>query len=141
MQHFIQAQQLLPLAFHQPGHRDAGPAGNDFGNFLLGHFLPQQAISPLFVSQSLFLRRQPAFEFRQPPVGQLRRLLQVVVALGHFDIAANLFNLFPQRLNLLDRLFLGFPLGLHGIGLAAEFRQLFLNRLQALLARLCCAPF
>ena len=43
VQHLVEAQQLLALALEQPGHRDAGPAGDDLGDLVLGDLLAQQA--------------------------------------------------------------------------------------------------
>ena len=35
-------QQFFALAFHQFGNRDARPAGDDAGDFFLGHLVAQQ---------------------------------------------------------------------------------------------------
>ena len=48
-------QQLLALALHQLGDRNARPAGDDSRDFLLGHAVAEQAVGALFLLDALFL--------------------------------------------------------------------------------------
>ena len=134
VQHLVEAQQLLALALHQARDRDAGPAGDDLRDLVLGHLLAQQPLLALLLGQTLLLGVQLPLELRQLPVAQLGGPVQVVAALGLLDLAPQLLDLLAQRLEPADRLALGLPLGGHRVGLRAQVRQLLAERLEALLA-------
>ena len=68
-------------------------------------------------------------------MAKLRGAIQVVVALGFLDLAAQLLELLAQRLQLVDCLALGLPLGRHRVGLSAKVREFPAQSLQALSAR------
>ena len=134
VQHVIQMQQLLAFALHQLLHRDAGPAGHDAGNLLVGHAVTQQAV--LFLgSGDLFFLFQLLLQLGQLAVLQLGGLVQVVLPLGLFDIGVGLLDLLPQGLHFADGVFLVFPLCLHAAELVLQFGQLFFQILQTALAQ------
>ena len=83
----VEAQQLLALALDQPRHRDAGPLGDDLGDLLLGHLLAQQLVAAA-VDAGLLLA-QLCLELRQLAVLELRRAVEVVLALGVLDLPAH----------------------------------------------------
>src|SRR5208282_4091380 len=47
VKHFIEPEQLFPLSFNEPGHRDSGPARHNVGYFLLGNHLTEEPRSLL----------------------------------------------------------------------------------------------
>ena len=136
VQDALQAQQLLALALHQLGDRNARPAGHDPGDFLLGHAVAQQAVLPAALLRQLFLLRQLLLQLRQPAVLQLGGLVQVVLALGALDVGVHLLDLLAQLLHLADGALLLLPLGLHAAELVAQFLQLTLHVLQLALGEL-----
>ena len=73
VQHIGQAQQLFALALDQLFDRDAGPAGHDAGDLLVGHAVAQQALLLLLVGE-LFFGFQLALQLRQLAVLQLAAL-------------------------------------------------------------------
>jgi len=62
----VSLQQLFPLAFLQPGHRDAGPARDDPGDLVVGDDLPQQPPAALPDGELLLFGRQAPLEVRDP---------------------------------------------------------------------------
>ena len=127
-------EQFLPLAFHQLLHRDAGPAGHDPGDLLVGDAVPQQA-GLFLVGGQLFFGFQLFLELRQTAVLQLGGLVQVVFTLGLLDGGVGLLDLLTQGLDLADGVLLILPLGLHLLELVLQLGQLFLDVLQAALAQ------
>ena len=131
-----QAEQLLALALLEATHGDAGPAGDDVGDLLLGDDLPQQPAPPLPGGQQLLLGLQATLQFRQLAVLQLGSTVQVVGPLGLLRLVPHAFDLLAQRLHLAQGLALGLPLGPRGVGLPAHVGQLLAQLLQATLAGL-----
>ena len=61
MQVLAQVDELLALALDQLGDRDAGPAGHDLGDLVLGHLLAQQPLARA-LRQPLLLAREPTLQ-------------------------------------------------------------------------------
>ena len=131
VQDVLHVQQLLPLALHDSGDRDAGPLADHLGNLLLGDLVAQQ-VGLLCLLGQLLLLFQFGFELRQLAVFELRCLVQVIFALGALDLAADLLDLLAQLLHLGDGGLLVVPLGLHRVKLLAQLGKLFGNRFQPL---------
>ena len=84
MQHVVQVEQLLPLALHQAGNGDAGPAFDDPGDLLIGDLIPEQGgVLLAFLGKGFFLR-QLLLQGRQTAVFQLGGLVEVVFPLSLF---------------------------------------------------------
>ena len=112
VQDLVEAQQLLALALHQPGDRDAGPARDDLGDLVLGDLLAQQPLLALLLRRAAPPRPAAARSSSgQLAVAQLGGAVEVVAALGLLDLAPHLLDLLAQRLQPADRLALGLPLG------------------------------
>ena len=133
MQHLVKIQKLLPLALHQPGHRDTRPALHNPGNFILRHPVTEQGVV-MSIVDLLLLLGQLLLGFGQTTVFQLGCLLQIIVALGGFNLAVQILNGLPQLLHLADGVFLIVPLCLHGIEAIPLLCQLLLQ-----LGKICLA--
>ena len=127
-------QQLLALALHQLLHGDAGPAGHDAGDLLVGHTVAQQAVFLLGGGDLLFFF-QLFLQLGQLAVFQLSGLVQIVFALCLFDGGVGLLDLLAQRLHLADGVLLVFPLCLHAVELILQLGQLFFEVAQTALAQ------
>ena len=135
VQLLLEMRKFLDLALHQARHRNAGPARDDLGDVLFVDLLLDQPrgaarrrVARLGLGKFLF---QP----RQPPVLQFGDLVQVVLALGLFDLDPGLLDLRLDAGELLDRALFALPLGLQGVALVADFGQFFLEPLAAGRAR------
>ena len=126
-------QQLLALALHQLLDRDAGPAGHDAGDLLVGHAVAQEAVLLLLVGQLLF-GFQLFLQFGQSAVLQLRSLVQVILALRLLNGGIGLLDLLTQGLHLADGILLVLPLCLHAAEFILQFGQFFFQVAQTALA-------
>ena len=63
--------EFLHFSFEQLGHRDSGPAADDFRDVFFVHFFLEESLRPLLLSQPLFLGSELALEFRETPITQL----------------------------------------------------------------------
>ncbi|CDC30491.1 putative uncharacterized protein [Faecalibacterium sp. CAG:82] len=127
-------QQLLALALHQLLHGDAGPAGHDAGDLLVGHTVTQQAVLFLLVGQLLF-GFQLFLQLGQLAVFQLGGLVQVVLTLGFLNGGIGLLDLLAQGLYFADGVLLVLPLCFHAAELILQLGQLFFQLFQAALAQ------
>ena len=127
-------QQLLALTLHQLLHRDAGPAGHDAGDLLVGHTVTQEAVLLLLVGQ-LFLRFQLFLQLGQLAVFQLSSLVQVILTLGFLNGGIGLLDLLTQGLYLANGVLLVFPLCLHAAELILQLGQFLFQFMQAALAQ------
>ena len=134
MQHVRQAQQLFALALHQLSHRDAGPAGHDAGDLLIGHAVTQQAGFLLFLGNFL-LGFQFTLQLRQLAVLQFAGLGIIAGTGSLFNLRLGVFNVSTQTLHLVDGVLLVFPLGLLAVEAVAEFGHLLFQSSQALLGK------
>ena len=129
---FFHAEQFVPLALQHLADGDAGPLRDDFGDFLLRHFIPEQARLALVHaggSNELLLQRGnfPVLQFRHPR--------QVLATSGRIEILARpLQLLLDGRLALYGSL-LGLPDFIQVGVLALESLELGFEVLQALLRR------
>ena len=126
MQDVFQVQKLLPLALHQAGYRDTGPALDDAGDFLLGYLVPQQALLPP-AGGNLLLSRQGLFQLRDAAVLKLGGFFQVVFALGLFQLGVGRLQVLAQLPDLADGVLFIVPLGLFGVKLLPKLGQFLLN--------------
>ena len=130
----LQVEQLLPLALHQLGHRDAGPALDDAGDLFLRDLIPQQGAGSALVGDGLF-GLQLLFQLGNPAVLQLRGPVQVVLPLGLLQRGVGGLQLLAELLDLADGVFFVFPLGLLGVELVPQFGQLLPDLGQMLLGQ------
>ena len=135
MQIVVQVQDFLPLPFHQLGNRDAGPLGDDAGDFLLGDSVMDHGAGPALLRQALRLL-QLLLQGGQVGVFQLGRLLILVAQLGVLDLAVQLLDLGLQALDLVHAVLLCLPAGLHGIEAVLHVGQFLPQLGKAVLAQL-----
>ncbi len=125
MQHFVEMQKLLALAFEQLGHRNAGPARHDLGDFLLGHMIAQQRILARRVLCLGFLKL--FLQLRQFAVLELRRLVEVIGVFRRGDFVVDGLDLLAQVLHLGDLDLFRFPFRLHGVEFVALLGELLFD--------------
>ena len=102
VQALLHVDQLLDLALHQAADRDPGPFGDDLGDVLLGHLVGEhRAAAGVQLGEPRLLLGDLLLELGDVAVAQLRRPLEVGLALGLLGLAPGLLEL---RLGLLDRL-------------------------------------
>ena len=101
--------QLLDLAFHQPGDRDVRPLADDFGDVFFVHFLLQHSLARLRRQARLFVPNL-LFELRHTSVLQLGRLGEVAGSLRGIELASHRFELFFQLAGVLNGVLLVLPL-------------------------------
>ena len=135
MQALLHVDQLLDLALHQLRDRDPGPAPDDLGDVLLGHLLGQQRATLVELAHPLLLRGDDLLELGNVRVLELRRALEVPLALGPLVGAAGVVELGDRGLARVDRLLLGLPARLQLRSRLVELRELGLDRLAARLRR------
>ena len=92
----FQVQQLLHFAFEQLGHRDAGPAADDFGDVLLVDLFLDEPRPALLARQARFRLLQLALEAGELAVLQLGGVVEVVLPLGLLDLDLGLLDLLAQ---------------------------------------------
>ena len=125
-------QRLVSLALGQLRHRNSRPPGNDPGDLILRYRLMHQR-KIIFFHALLFLL-QFLFQVGQLPVGKLRRLFQIALALRDLDLVADRLDLLPQLGKGFHALFLIVPLRLAVVKLRLLLRQLLLQGFQTLTA-------
>ena len=140
VQRIFEMQQLVALPLHQSCGRDACPALDDLGNFLLRDLVAEQA-RLLAALRQPFLLLQLLFRFGQIAVLQLRGLFEIVTLFGRFNIAVDLLDAFAQLLHAADCVLLIFPLGLHGAERFALFGQFLLQFRQTRLGKFIVLVF
>ncbi len=136
VQALLHLDQLLDLALHQLRHRDAGPAGDDLGDVLLGDLLGQQRAGLVELVAAPLLFGDDLLELGDLGVLELRRALEVALTLGLLELAARLVQPGDRGLARLDRLLLRLPAGLELRRGLVQVGELGLDRLTAGLRRL-----
>ena len=134
MQDVVQVQQLLALALHQLGDRDARPAGHNLRDLLLRDLVAQKVcLRGLALFRDLLFLCQLLLQLRQLAILIFGGLVQIIGAFGLFDLCIDLLNFLAQLLHFADGLLFVFPLCLHFLELGAQVRQFLLDVLQMLL--------
>ena len=95
-------EQLLPLALHQLGHGDAGPALDDAGDLLLGDLVPQQRTGLALVGDGL-LGLQLFPQLGDAAVLELGGAVQIVLPLGGLQLGVGALQLLPELLDVYKR--------------------------------------
>ena len=92
----FEVEQLLLLAFEQLGDRNAGPARDHAGDvvFVDLFFRKPRAV---FLREAALPRLELLLQLRQRAVAQLGDAVEVVLALGLFDLDLRLFDLIANR--------------------------------------------
>jgi hypothetical protein len=91
--------------------------GGDLG---LGDLLAQQAAVARATRNLGLGLTEPRLEVGKPAVAQLGGPLEVVGALGLFQVTAQALDLLAHRAHPVDGRLLGLPLGAHGVGALLE---------------------
>ena len=94
---FIQMEGLITLTLCKLGHRDARPAGDNFGNFLIADILMHQ--TKFLVLYLLFFHFQLALQLWLLAILKLSCFFQIIVLLGFSDFPMYGLQLFPQPLH------------------------------------------
>ena len=134
MQLVFEMQQPLFLTFQQLGNRDSRPAGDDGGNVVFVHLLFGEPRSVL-MRQPRFLGRQLFLQSGEGAVPKLGYAVQIVLALGLFDLDLRRLDLFAQLPQLDCGILLRVPTNAQLGLILAQRRQLFLELLQTPAAR------
>src|SRR2546430_926070 len=132
VQALLEVDELLDLPLHQPGDRNAGPLRDDLGHVLRVDLLLEVRGLALVLLQL----GEALLELGDLAVAQLRRALEVGLALGALGLAVRLLEALLDLAGLRDGLLLALPYGLHGRRGLAQLGQLALDRLAAGLRRL-----
>ena len=106
VQGILHSQQLLALTLQHPRHRDARPARNHFGNFILCYPVSQQLEITLFTFFSVF---QLLFQLGYLAILQLGHARQVLGAHCSFQFGAGALEFFLDVRGALYRGFFGLP--------------------------------
>ena len=118
--------QLLDLAFHHAGHRDAGPLGHDAGDIVLVDLLLEQRVL-LDGFELLLGRLDVLLDLREAAVAQLRGLLPIAGAAGLLLFLAQVVLLFLELADARDGALLAVPALLQDGRFAAQPLQLVLH--------------
>ena len=132
MKLLFEVQQLVQFALQHARNGNAGPTRHDLGDVFLVHFLFEQAVLFVLPSQARLFFLQRLFETNQRAPLQLRRLVEIVGALGDLDVVLHLFDLLAQRTQPLHAILLTLPAALERIGVFVEREQLLFNARQTL---------
>ena len=124
-----QLQQLLAFGLQEPGHGDAGPAGDDLGDVVGADLLAQQALFVL-LDAGAFLKLLS--EAGQGRIGQLRGAAEVAGALGLVDLVPRGLDLGLEAADPVDLALLALPLLAQGGLLGPKLRKLVLQLAEAL---------
>ena len=126
MEGVFHPHQFIPLALKHLRYRNAGPLGDNFGDFLVGYPVTQQLHFHHF---SLAGHIQLALQFRNGAVLKLRHFAQIASAAGVFQVNPGLLQLALDLLGAMQRRFLGVPdffqIGVFAFDIADHRGQLF----------------
>ena len=135
VQDLVQAQDLLAFAFHQLGYGDAGPAGYDGGDLLVGDRVAHQALAAAFFDRGVRFG-QLFLQARQLGVLQPAGGLVVRLQLRGFDAAVHPFDVGLDFLDVFRGSLVAFPDGLLAVELFVQLLQLFQQFRVALLGQI-----
>ena len=137
VENLVEAEELFLFALQKAGDGDAGPAGDNLADFLGGDFLADELGFAGFALVLFFTRRfgrlELLFELRKLAVLEFGHLVEVVGALGGFDLLADLVDLLADLAGGFHAAPFRLPLGLQGVPLGLQIGQFFLQCLEALL--------
>ena len=123
----VELEQLFLLALQEPCHWNAGPLAHDLGDLISRDLLLEHGGT---VGGRLHFH-ELSLEFGNPPVADLGRPVQIVVALGRFQIAPGRFQLLANLLYLTDRALFLLPLMAHDVHPGAEIGQFAVQLLES----------
>ena len=120
-------EKLLALPLLQLRHGNPGPLRDDVGDVRLGHLVPQQLAARRGGVDGRLRLLELSLEVHETPVLELRRAVQVVVALSLRHLDLHLIDLLLERLNSPDLCLLVLPLRCQRRLTLLETRQLGLQ--------------
>ncbi len=132
MEQSLKAKDLLLLALHELGNRDACPAANDLSDLVLSDLVSQQ-LAGIAALSSLLRLLQLLFQLRELAVFQSCGGVQIVLSLSLLDLLFHLLDVLTELLNDVDAFLLVLPLSLHRLELISQLRELAADLLQMLL--------
>ena len=135
VQAVFHAQQLVALAFHHLGHRNAGGARDDLGDLLDADLVAQERVLHRAAAR-LLGAFELRFELRQLAVLQFGHLIELAGALQPRDFGLHAVDLFLDRRAAVGTRLLGLPHFFKIVVLALQAGELVLDELQALQGRL-----
>ena len=134
MQLALHDEQLVALALHQLGHRDAGGASHYFGDFFSTDLRAQEArrirCALLFFGVLRFL--ELLFKDRQLAILQLGDFVEVALAGEVLDLVAQPLDLFHDHCRTLSLGLFGLPDFVVVVDLFLQCEYLFLDQAQTL---------
>ena len=124
---FLDAEELFPLPFQHPRHRDAGPARNDLSDLLLIYFLAQHLdvfldrlqLGGGLIDLLLQRRDQSVFDLCHP--------VKITGAFHLFHLETQAVDLRLVIADLLDGLLFQHPVGLEPVAVGAQIGQFFFD--------------
>ncbi len=128
----LEADELLHLALHEPGDRNAGPAAHHLGDVLLADLLLEHDEVGLELLQLLLCGLEPLLEVGQGAVAKLGGGFEISGALGALGFGTDLLALLFHGTNGGDALLLELPVRGEAIELLAEVGELLLDRREAI---------
>ena len=132
MQDIVEVQDLLALALHELGERDARPAGDHPRDLLFRHGVTEKSVLLFALVARLF---ELFLELGQTAVFELRGFGVIADALRRLYLAAHFLHF---RLEVGDGVYarlLALPLRLHLVELVVELRKLGLDVSKAFLGK------
>ena len=113
VQHVAEAQEFFAFTLDQTSHGDAAPLGHDARDLVGGDLLLEQ----LGLGGRGLEFFQLGFELRDAAVAEFGEFVEVVVALGFFELDARGVELAAHLAHAFDRGFFGLPFGAETGGL------------------------
>ena len=132
MQDLFEADELRHLAFHEPADGNTGPLADDLGDVFLVDFFLQHLLVTLKIVERLGGLDDLTFDFGQLAVADLRRLLEIGLALEFETLG---LQLLLQPADAVDRVLLALPVRLHPVDLLAQVREFLIEGGQTFLGR------
>ena len=130
VQMLLEMRKFLDLALHQARDGNAGPSCDDLCDILFVDFFLDQPGSPARRRVARLGLGKFLFQRGERSVLQFGDLVQVVLALGFFDLEPGLLDLRLDGSELFDRALFALPLRLQGVALVAGLGQFLLQPLQ-----------
>ena len=113
VQLLLEVDELLHLALHQPRDGDPRPGADDLGDVLLGDLLVQHLPVALELLERRVVPLELPLELDERAEPQLRRTLEVALALGAVERGAGLLDRLLAVADRLDQLLLVLPVRDH----------------------------
>src|SRR5712664_1202563 len=136
MQAVFHLDELGYLAFHEPRDRDSSPPADDLGDVFFIDLFLEQRVAALEFGQPRLRGLDLLVDLDGLPISELGRLREIGGALGPVGLGTHLLELRLEAADLTEDLFLLLPARAQRCPLLRQFRELLLERGEALLGYL-----